>query len=163
MKKSNYSITKEFNKVGPELMTHLGMPGLMNIKLTYDVNEADNHVKQTLFYNGKKKTLNNTNIKWDLFISIPDRKIINHKGEEFDLKPTPNRQSVLLMLLVNHYNRQLHLYDYNETTSKTVSDDAFRKLFSDLRIKVGEKVLPKGTRAFSPVAKIIIKKESSNA
>jgi hypothetical protein len=160
---SRQTITKEFTTVGPELMKYLGKANLTNIKLTFVISADKKQVEQTLFFNGERKTLTDTDKSWDLFISVPDRKIINNKGEEFELKPTPNRQSVLLNLLVNRYNQQLHLYEYNDEVSKNLSNDAFRRLFSDLRKKVGDKVLPKGSRAFSPVAKIIIKKESSNA
>jgi len=163
MKNSRHIITKEFEPVSPELLAYLSKPNLKNIKLTFDIGEDVKQLDQTLFFNGEKRTLNNTDVTWDLFISVPDQKIINHTGEEFEIKPSPNRQSVLLMLLVNYYNRQLRLYNYNDSTPKKISNDAFRRLFSDLRKKVGEKVLPKGTRSFNPVAKIVIEKERSNA
>jgi hypothetical protein len=81
----------------------------------------------------------------------------NNRNQDYKLPP--HRISTLISLLLKKYPNPVYSYDFYDTISK----DAFRRLFSDLRRFVGEKVLPKGSRAFNQNAKIIIEKEYSNA
>ena len=158
--KNSRLIIKEFKTVNQDLMVYLSKSNLTSIKLTFDMSSNNNQLKRTLCYNGSYKPLNsNTDEFWDLFISNPDRTMTNNRNQDYKLKSPPHRISTLISLLLKKYPNPVYSYDFNDTISK----DAFRRLFSDLRRFVGEKVLPKGSRAFNQNAKIIIEKEYSNA
>jgi len=157
---SNENIKRTFNPDDPGLQKALKDPSVSRVVLLRGLESLGIIREYHIFSNGQKgRSFERITEPCDLHVDMVSRRLLNSKGGSFPLKAPPHRVSTLLILLLHKYPNPVRKYDMVDAIGRPISNDSFRKAFSDLRKIVGEYVLPKESRALNPQSKIIIEKE----